>query len=392
MTGPRPTTWWAPPLTLNAVDGAAADAGPELQGDPDADLAADDTQELEAVAPLVRPYVPTTAGADPTPTLRRRRREPVPAVRAALVAAQVRVAAANGAVAVARVAAEEAAALTDAHVGAVVLRAVEGPRLLWLHPGGPDAADLWGPATLAALIGVGHPVRRVVEGDPLAGGSATALLAVPMPSGGSVVGSLLVRRHTARAFSAAEQDVLSRLARMAGAALVGAAPVATPEPGPKTDAVTGWPGPRRFAADTGAAVRTADRHGITVRVVAAHLEGLARLRADLGQEATDGILRTLALALSEVLRVGDVAYRIGEDELALLLPATDDDALPALRSRLRDVVADVLTAAALPGPPRRLALRTAPVPLDTVHEGMDAVDAALGAVGVTPPKVRWALG
>jgi len=379
----------------DAGDGAAGDTRDDTRDDtaPDVDLDpdADDTQELQAVAPLVRPYVPAS-GADPVPSARRRRRAPVPAVRAALIAAQARVTAADGATAIARVAAQEAAALTDAHVGAVVLRAVEGPRLLWLHPGGPDAADLWGPATLAALLGVGHPVRRVVEGDPLAGGSATALLAVPMPSGGSIIGSLLVRRHTARAFSAAEQDVLSRLGRMTGAALVGAAPVATAEPGPRTDAVTGWPGPRRFAADAGAAVRTADRHGMAVRVIAAHLEGLARLRADLGREAADGILRTLALALGEVLRVGDVAYRVGEDELALLLPATDDDALPALRSRFRDVVADVLTAVDLPGTPRRLGVRTAPVPLDDVREGMDAVDVALGAVGVTPPKVRWALG
>ncbi len=372
----------SPPSREQAAD-APADA--------DSADAADDTEQLEAAAPPVRSPAPAPA-ADLAPTVRRRRREPVPAVRAALIAAQARITAADGATAIARVAAEEAAALTDAHVSAVVLRAVEGPRLLWLHPGGPDAADLWGPATLAALLGVGHPVRRVVEGDPLAGGSATALLAVPMPSGGSVVGSLLVRRHTARAFSAGEQDVLSRLARMTGAALVGAAPVATAEPGPKTDAVTGWPGPRRFAADAGAAVRTADRHGMAVRVVAAHLDGLARVRADLGQEAADGVLRTLAVALGEVLRVGDVAYRIGEDQLALLLPATDDEALPALRSRFRDVVDDVLTAVALPGERRGLGVRTAPVPLDTVREGMDAVDAALGAVGVTPPKVRWALG
>jgi diguanylate cyclase (GGDEF)-like protein len=200
-----------------------------------------------------------------------------------------------------------------------------------------------------------------------------------------------VRRHTARAFSASEQDVLSRLARMTGAALAGAAPVATAEAGPRTDTVTGWPGPRRFSADTGAAVRTADRHALPVSVVAAHLEGLARVRADLGQEPADGILRTLALALSEVLRVGDVAYRIGEDEFALLLPATGDDALPAVRSRLRDVVTDVLTAVDLPGTPRQVGLRTAQVPLDAVRQGTDAVDAALGAVGVPAQRVRWSL-
>ena len=177
---------------------------------------------------------------------------------------------------------------------------------------------------------------------------------------------------------------------MTGAALVGAAPVATRRAGPEERRRHRLAGPRRFAADAGAAVRTADRHGIAVRVVAAHLEGLARVRAELGHEAADGVLRTLALRSREVLRVGDVAYRIGEDERALLLPATGDtSACPAVAVGGR--LADVLTAVALPGPARRLGLRTAPVPLDTVHEGMDAVDAALGAVGVTPPGCagRW---
>jgi diguanylate cyclase (GGDEF)-like protein len=366
---------------------------PAWDVDPDGADDPDDLDELVDTAELPAVPAPRPAGV---PAQRRRRREAVPAVRAALLAARARIDAAEGPLAVARTTAEEAARLTGADVAALVLRGVDGPRVLALHPGGPDSDDLWGPATLAALLGLGQPVRRIVEDDPLADGDATALLAVPVPSGGAVVGSLLVRRHVARAFGGGDQDVLGRLARMAGAVLAlpadaGGVPSTAPGApgGPSTDPVTGLPGARRLAADVVAAVRTAERQRIPVTVLAAHLDGLARLREDLGDEAADDVLRMLARALAELLRVGDVAYRIGVDEVALLLPASDDEAVPTVRERLEEIAADLPAAAGLPGNAPRLRLLTAQVALDSLREGADAVDAALAALGVAPQRVRW---
>ena len=277
------------------------------------------------------------------PAQRRRRRESVPPSARRCSPPAPRIDAADGAVEVARTTTEEAARLTGADVAALVLRGVAGPRVLALYPGGPGSSgDLWGPATLAALLGLGHPVRRVVEDDPLAGGDATALLAVPVPSGGSVVGSLLVRRHVARAFGAGDQDVLSRLARMVGAVLAvparrrGRRPLERPGR-PRRPVHRPGHRPARRAElrhDIQAAVRTAERERIPVTVLAAHLEGLGRVRAELGDEAAEDVLRMLARALAELLRVGDVAYRIGPDEVALLLPVSDDDAVPTVRERL----------------------------------------------------------
>jgi GGDEF domain-containing protein len=239
-----------------------------------------------------------------------------------------------------------------------------------------------------ALLGVGQPVRRVVEGDPLANGAATALLAVPVPSGGSIAGTLLARRHEPRAFSDNEQDVLTRLARMAGAAMLSASRRIAFERG-ELDDLTGLPGGRRLSGDVVAAVRTADRAGMPVTVLAAHVLGLARLRTELGAPAADRVLTELTRAFAGVLRVGDVAYRIGEDEFALLLPATDGAGVPAIRERLEGVTAEVVAGLSLPGSPRQLALRTADVPLDTVRAGGDAVDAVTHALEVDRQKVRW---
>ena len=97
-------------------------------------------------------------------------------------------------------------------------------------------------------------------------------------------------------------------------------------------------------------------------------------------------------SVARVLRVGDVAYRIGEDEFALLLPATDGAGVPAIRERLEAVTAEVVAGLALPGSPRQLALRTADVPLDAVRVGGDVVDAVTRALELDRQKVRWTKG
>ena len=372
---------WRP---LDGADRVAhiCDVEPTDELSSDGTVAPDDTAELPAI-PL--PGAPEPDGSGKR---RRRRHQPAPGTRAALQAAQTRIDAAPDRPGIARAATEEAVRLVEADVAALVLRTVEGPRVLWLHPGGPDAEGLWGPATLAALLRVGRPVRRVVEGDPLADGEATALLTVPVPVGGAVAGALVARRSEPRTFSAIEQDVLSRLARMAGAALLNAT---RPLPLGRADVdpVTGLPGSRRFTSDVDAAVRASLRQGTPVAVLAAHVDGLARLRAELGDPPADDALRELADALTDVLRVGDLAYRIGPDELALLLPATDESALHTVRERLSGVAGTVVTGLRLPGGPRTVTLRTAAVPLDGVGDGRRALDAASDALNLNRQKVRW---
>ena len=372
---------WRPTPGAREDDPLSPTAGPDIT---EPDVTGPDVTEPDVTGPdVTEPDVPVYR--------RRRRRSPAPATRSALQAAGARIETVHGRAEIARAVAEESAALVDADVVALVLRAVEGPRVVWIHPGGPDGAGLWGPATLGSLLRAGHPVRRVVDGDPLAGGRPTALLSVPVPVGGSVAGSLMARRDEPRAFTATEQDVLARLARMAGAALLAAA-----RPSPRgrsdVDAATGLPGPGRFAAEVEAAVRAAERRGIPVAVLALHVEGLGRLRTELGEVTANETLRALVTALGAVLRVGDLAYRIGADELALLLPATDATGLPSIRERLEAVTAETVAALEVPGARRSLGLRSAGVPLDGIRAGHHVIDVANRVLALDRQKVRWTTG
>jgi GGDEF domain-containing protein len=124
-------------------------------------------------------------------------------------------------------------------------------------------------------------------------------------------------------------------------------------------------------------------------VLAAHVDGLTLLRAELGDPPADDALRELAMGLASVLRVGDLAYRIGPDQLALLLPATDETALDVVRERLAGVVGTVVTGLHLPGGPRTVTLRSASVPLGGVGAGRHVLDAASDALDLDRQKVRW---
>jgi GGDEF domain-containing protein len=234
---------------------------------------------------------------------------------------------------IARVTAEEAVQLVHADTAALLVRSVEGPRVLWQQPGGPDPVEVWGPATLGALLGVGTAVREVLEGDPLAGGGATSLLVVPVPAAGALAGVVLARRLSDRAFSPAEESALSRLSRLTGTALGAAGRRGCPND-VGTDPVTGFGAREHLLADLRSALRAVMRHRMPVALMLLEVAGLGSRRSEKGRQAADQSLAAVAGVLERRLRVGDVAYRFGHDEIAVLLPLTGAQAADAVTRRM----------------------------------------------------------
>jgi diguanylate cyclase (GGDEF)-like protein len=100
------------------------------------------------------------------------------------------------------------------------------------------------------------------------------------------------------------------------------------------DRVTGLGNRALLMNDLSAALRGTVAHGMTVTLLVAEVDGLARLRTAKGPVAADVALAELAARVSVTVRIGDVVYRYGADELAILLPATDQDGAAALARRL----------------------------------------------------------
>lgn len=103
------------------------------------------------------------------------------------------------------------------------------------------------------------------------------------------------------------------------------------------DALTGLPNRRAFDDDLARETSRARRHGHVLSLAVLDVDGLKRTNDELGHDAGDSLLRAVGVVLRAALRNEDVAYRIGGDEFALLLPdvAVIDDGF--LTERLREV-------------------------------------------------------
>ena len=138
------------------------------------------------------------------------------------------------------------------------------------------------------------------------------MLAVPIASAGVRVGTLVARRVTPRAFGAVEESLLDRLARIAGHALdrLTRRGVLRREEG-ITDPVTDLPPQSRLVQDLQAVLRTQNEHGMPLSLVVAEVEGLPRMRTEVGEDPADETLAQVANIVIDGLRVGDVPTASG---------------------------------------------------------------------------------
>ena len=275
----------------------------------------------------------------------------------------------------------EAAELIRADTTALVVRSLHGPRILWQHPDGADEPELWGVRTLAALLARPEPVRLSVPGDPLSGGGRTALVTAPVAAVGGAIGVVVARRHSGKAFTAADEDALNRLARICGVRLTATAE-RTAVALSALDPATRLRGHELLMNDVAATLTEVEVHGLPTSLVVAEVVGLPRLRTAEGMGAADAAVAEVAGRIGAQLRIGDVLYRLSADELAILLPATDAEGGAAVAARLD---------ACLPGADadggRALSLRAVAVPVEGPTDSiMLTVMRELAAARVTE---RW---
>ena len=100
------------------------------------------------------------------------------------------------------------------------------------------------------------------------------------------------------------------------------------------DALTGLYNRRCFDDLLASAVGRSRRYGWSFALVLLDLDHFKKVNDRLGHDAGDAVLHSLGAEMRRTLRRGDIAARIGGDEFALLLPATEPDFIPQLLERL----------------------------------------------------------
>jgi diguanylate cyclase (GGDEF)-like protein len=105
-----------------------------------------------------------------------------------------------------------------------------------------------------------------------------------------------------------------------------------------TDPLTGLYNRRLFMDRLNQEVQRIRRHPSCLSVVILDLDHFKLVNDQHGHDAGDRVLRAVAKQLQEVKRGSDIAARLGGEEFALLLPATDASGAQHLAQRLRAAI------------------------------------------------------
>ncbi|MEQ9642539.1 MAG: diguanylate cyclase [Alphaproteobacteria bacterium] len=112
-----------------------------------------------------------------------------------------------------------------------------------------------------------------------------------------------------------------------------------------TDELTGLANRRAFITVAGREIGRAQRYGQPLSIVVADIDHFKRVNDTHGHAAGDVALRVFAEAMNSCLRQDvDRAARLGGEEFAVLLPATDPGGARAVAERMREAVAAATVA------------------------------------------------
>jgi diguanylate cyclase (GGDEF)-like protein len=163
-------------------------------------------------------------------------------------------------------------------------------------------------------------------------GSAPLRLELAASNGHQVVA--LIYPHSG-AFSAAERKRAERFVTQASVAVANARQHAIARRQAVTDPLTGLANRRRFMEQLGIEAKRRSRTDEPVALIVADLDDFKRVNDRHGHETGDAVLQAFAFVLKQTIRETDLAARLGGEEFAVLLSATDPAGAGVLADRLR---------------------------------------------------------
>ncbi len=217
------------------------------------------------------------------------------------------------------------------------------------------------------------PRISIIPGTP---NEPESLIVVPLLVGGEVAGTLNVGRMGEReAYFSPEEFELARLfAGQASIALRNSETLQAVETRAETDALTGLR--NRGAFDLRLAALIDDPRVQPLVLVMLDLDGFKQYNDVHGHPAGDALLQAAGRAITGAVRDGDLCFRYGGDEFALLLPETDEESARQIAERVRLAIAAAGSSGEL-GVTASVGLGTAPGDARTAGALVAATDTAL---------------
>jgi diguanylate cyclase (GGDEF)-like protein len=156
-----------------------------------------------------------------------------------------------------------------------------------------------------------------------AAGDLRACLSVPLMRGDERIGTLDLVANPGARWNAGQLSLVRTAAGALGAALGARLELQRLRRAPGRDAVTGLPDGNMFRGRLGEELARAVRQADATGLVMIDLDHFGALDARHGRATGDQVLAEAALVLKLALRESDVVGRLGGDQFAVLLPATD---------------------------------------------------------------------
>jgi GGDEF domain-containing protein len=175
----------------------------------------------------------------------------------------------------------------------------------------------------AAVVEWTYPVSEEADAETFRSALVTPLV------GTGVRGTIAAYAQARNAFTPDDASGLGALVEDMSVALANARRFAAIEARINLDPATGVPNRRSYELELGREAARAHRTGSPLSVVVVYAGG--RVRSD---TVETGNLRDLARVVEGVVRRGDIACMRGEQELAILLPATGGPGASALSRRI----------------------------------------------------------